>query len=400
MSNSVLLARQPIFDGKCDLYAHELLYRSDVPSSCSGVSKPSTRELLVNACTTLLSSNMNLGLPMFVNVDEEFLLADDFFPIAPQNVTFEILEDVEPTDQVLTRVRDFKRQGFKFALDDYILEPSKEAYFTYLSVIKIDVLNVDFKSLNKALPGLKQTGCLLLAEKVEDQAMFAKCIELGFDLFQGYFLERPSNVKGKKIGANQYAVLHLLSELSRDDIEVEEVAELISRDVGLVLKILGLINCPLYQLVREVTSVKDAVIILGLATVKQWAIILSLVSVSAAPAELFRSILIRAKTLSLYSKGRPFEPSSCFLLGLLSGIEAIFEIEMELILEHLRLDESIKIALLYKTNDLGELLNFSIGMERLDNEILQSFDKNEVSALNQCYQEALQWADEVMNYLD
>jgi EAL and modified HD-GYP domain-containing signal transduction protein len=195
-----------------------------------------------------------------------------------------------------------------------------------------------------------------------------------------------------------------MAELARDDIEIDEVAELVSQDVGLAVKILSLINCPLYQLVREVKSVKDAVVILGLTTVKQWAITLAIVSGANRPVELYRIVLVRAKTLALYSdvlniKDSSIDPSSCFLLGLLSGVDAIFEIEMVEVLNHLKLDNNIKAALLHEDNALGELLKNSIGVERFDSDVFEHLSSGELSLLNQCYKDALKWADGVMSYL-
>ncbi|WP_158969796.1 EAL and HDOD domain-containing protein [Paraglaciecola sp. L3A3] len=404
MDDSVLLARQPIFDSKNDLYAHEFLYRRENLLNINDISDMSTRELLVNICTSILEKDINMGLPMFINVDAEFLMAEDFFPIAPKNIVFEILETIPPTPIVLQRINKLKSVGFEFALDDYLLEKSKVPFFKFLKIIKVDVLGLDFNRLEKAIPTLKNIGCLLLAEKVENQEVYDKCLALGFDLFQGFYLEKPSIIKGKKVEANKQSVLHLLSELSRSDIEVDEVAELISRDTGLALKIFALVNSPIYQLVRDVSSVKDAVVILGLDVVKQWAITLVLVSNSSRPIELFRIILIRAKTLALYANhaaknGKKVTSSTCFLVGLLSGVEAIFEREMKEVLKFIKLNPEIKIALLQKDNDLGEMLKISIGIERFSNSVFEQLTNQEVCSYNRCYRDALKWADEVMKYL-
>ena len=405
MDETILLARQPIFDVNNKMVASEILYRGNVlRSSKTDRNLMATRELLINTCTNILSDNVNLDLPMLLNVDEQFLLADDFFPVAPQNLIFEILETVEPSELVLEKLKLLKRQGFEFALDDYLLEKFKTPFFEYLKIIKVDVIDVDFALLKTTLPALKQTGCLLLAEKVETQAVYETCRDLGFDLFQGYYLERPTLIQGKKINVNQRSALHLVSQLSRDDIEVNEVAELISRDPVLTVKIIALINCPLYQLVREVTSVKDAVVILGLNVVKQWAMILTLVSQTKQPIELFRAILIRAKTLSLYAecsqdKLLKADVSECFLVGLLSGVEAIFEVKLENILEHLMLDARIKVALIGQDNNMGQLLKNSMAIERFDNQIFEQLSNQEICLINRCYRESLTWADQAMNYL-
>ncbi|WJG10885.1 HDOD domain-containing protein [Aliiglaciecola sp. LCG003] len=405
MEQTVLLARQPVFDVNNRMFACEILYRGTLLESPEkNRNSQATREVLVNACTSVLNDNINLGLPMLINIDEEFLLSDQFFPVAPQNLIFEILETVPTTEEILNKIRMLRRQGFEFALDDYVLESSKIPFFKYLKIIKVDILAVNMPALKKVMTKLKSTGCMLLAEKVESLEVYEECKALGFDLFQGYYLERPTQVEGKKIGASQQTALRLVSELSRQDIEVAEVAELISQDPILTLKILSLINCPLYQLVRDVNSVRDAVIILGLRVVKQWAMILTLVAESNRPLELFRTLLTRAKTLELYSQTKSdqqhkLDASECFLVGILSGIDAVLEASLENILEHLKLNQEIKLALLSQNNDLGIMLKNSIGIERFDSHIFETLSNQEICSYNRCYRKALAWADEVLSYL-
>ncbi|MDO6693576.1 HDOD domain-containing protein [Aliiglaciecola sp. 3_MG-2023] len=405
MNETILFARQPIFDRSCKMVASEILYRGDIFNSDSDDKDLiATRDLLVNVCTSVFNSNINLDLPMLVNVDMGFLDSDYFFPIPPHNLIFEILETVEPSEDVLKRIAELRRLGYQFALDDYVLEPSKFPFFKHIKILKIDILDIDFNKLTVIFPKLKKVGFQLLAEKVEDQESFDKCLDLGFDLFQGYFLEKPVLISGQKIDANKNSALQLVSHLSRHDIETDEVAELISRDPVLTVKILALINCPIYQLVREVKSVKDAVVRLGLNVVKQWAMILTLASNSSQPKELLRTLLIRAKTLSLFSDnpltgGVKTDSSESFLVGLLSGIDAVFQVEIKDLLDSLTLSDSIKSALLFHDNDLGKLLQNTIGIERLDDKVFERLTKQELELFKKCYSQALTWTDEVMNYL-
>ncbi|GAB2700940.1 HDOD domain-containing protein [Aliiglaciecola aliphaticivorans] len=387
------------------MVASEILYRGDIFNSDSDDKDLiATRDLLVNVCTSVFNTNINLDLPMLVNVDMGFLDSDYFFPIPPHNLIFEILETVEPSEDVLKRIAELRRLGYQFALDDYVLEPSKFPFFKHIKILKIDILDIDFNKLTAIFPKLKKVGFQLLAEKVEDQESFDKCLDLGFDLFQGYFLEKPVLISGQKIDANKNSALQLVSQLSRHDIETDEVAELISRDPVLTVKILALINCPIYQLVREVKSVKDAVVRLGLNVVKQWAMILTLASNSSQPKELLRTLLIRAKTLSLFSDnpltgGVKTDSSESFLVGLLSGIDAVFQVEIKDLLDSLTLSDSIKSALLFHDNDLGKLLQNTIGIERLDDKVFERLTKQELELFKKCYSQALTWTDEVMNYL-
>ncbi|MDM7861131.1 HDOD domain-containing protein [Alteromonas sp. ASW11-36] len=400
-----LFARQSIFTAEHELYGFEFLYRgarlgSDDPNAAHLASI----ELLDHMCTCILEENLNAGKPLLLNVDEQFLLDDNLFHTPLDNVIFEILETVEPTPEIVNRVRKLAQAGFKFALDDFVFEPNKTPFFKYLSILKIDVMGIDWALMASKLPELQLSNCLLLAEKIESEEEFERCKALGFDLFQGYHLERPKPIHGKKLETNQQAALRLVSELSRPDIETEEVAQLISLDPILTVKILRLINCPLYQLVREVKSVREAVVILGLNVVKQWAIILSLVSASDSPQELFRQLLVRAKTLALIgerqAKEQPdIDVSGCFLTGILSGVDAIFGTEQGTVIQQLTLDDEVKRALLTQDNFMGQLLNDTIGYERFDSSVFERMSDEQKFAFIHSYQKSLVWADEVLRNL-
>ncbi len=70
----------------------------------------------------------------------------------------------------------------------------------------------------------------------------------------------------------------LLELLNRRDVELAQLADLISVDPGLTMKVTRLINSPLYGLVREMTSLRDAVVYLGMNAVRSVALSFSFLS--------------------------------------------------------------------------------------------------------------------------
>lgn len=401
MNTEVLLARQPIYDRNHKLYGFELLYRGIAREHETQTQQTmATVEVLSNICTNSLEDNLNLGLPMFINVDETFIASDEYFPAPSQHLILEILEHVPPKPDILQKLSKFRRQGFRFALDDYVFEPGREVFFPLVSVIKVDISPFDMKTLAQHIEPLKATKCTLLAEKVENTDMMAACMEMGFDLFQGYYLEQPRLISGQKIDASKQLVLRLVSELSREEVSVDEVVALLALDPRLTYKILLLVNSPVYQFVREIKSIKEAVVALGLEAVKRWALILSLVLNSDQPNELFRILLVRAKTMELIAQAnKEEEPNSFFLLGILSGIDAILHSELHTLVERLSLPDEIKSALITRQNSPGKLLNHVIGIERFDASVLESLSNQQAYLYNSCYRRAIHWADEVINSL-
>ena len=48
-----------------------------------------------------------------------------------------------------------------------------------------------------------------MAEKVETQTEFRRCLDLGFELFQGFFFARPDVLSGKALGRSELSLLNL-----------------------------------------------------------------------------------------------------------------------------------------------------------------------------------------------
>ncbi len=82
-----------------------------------------------------------------------------------------------------------------------------------------------------------------------------------------------SNLRGLVSSLNNLPSLpsiytELLDILAKEDCSVDEVADCISRDIGMSAKILQLVNSPFFGLYRNIDSASQAVGLLGLDTVK------------------------------------------------------------------------------------------------------------------------------------
>ncbi|MCF2948782.1 HDOD domain-containing protein [Paraglaciecola aquimarina] len=395
LQKEVLLARQPILNEKHNIYGYEALYRGclfDINNTDDGMG--ATGELLNNICACVLDVEVNDNLPVFINVDEKFINSPGFFPVQSDKIILEILESVPATTSVLNNIVALKKQGFGFALDDYIFEPEREPFLNLVSIVKVDVLACTPEELKKGVQNLAKYSVTLLAEKVESNEMFDLCRALGFTLFQGYYLERPRLIHGTKISASQQITLQLLSELTKPNISNQQIAEAILRDPRLAMKMILLVNSSLFSFIRKVSDVREAVIMLGVEAVKRWAIILLLVSESESPVEIFRTLLSRAKTLELCVMDTNLKnDGEYFSLGLFSGIDAVLGLNMQQVTEILPLSNELKDALCERRGPMGELLSNLIRFEK--NQRPKS-ENESFKLLNSAYWQGLKWADELM----
>lgn len=397
LENSVLMARQTIFNQNNDVFGFELLYRGnqfDVTNPDDGFG--TTGELLNNIFTCVIDDNLTSGKPLLINVDQQFIESPSFFPSKSDNIVLEILETVPATPQIIAKITELRRLGFEFALDDYIFEEERKPFLPLVSIVKIDLLGCSIEKIKAELPSLKQYSVTLLAEKVEDIDMFEQCRALGFTLFQGFFLERPKLVHGVKVTASKQITLRLLTELTKPDITINKVAEIIACDPRLSLKMMLLVNSSMFSFVRKVHDVKEAVVMLGIEAVKRWTIILLLVSESESPIEIFRVLLTRAKSLELFaSKNNVDSQSDFFTLGLFSGLDAVLGVEMKMITKTIPLTAELELALNEKSGTMGHLLQTLQKIETFDVNVEEN-NVQEFVALNGMYWQGLLWADELM----
>jgi HD-like signal output (HDOD) protein/ActR/RegA family two-component response regulator len=66
--------------------------------------------------------------------------------------------------------------------------------------------------------------------------------------------------------------IELMAELKKDDPSTERIANIIASDIAMSTKVLHLINSPFFGLFRKISNPKDAVVYLGVASVKALAL--------------------------------------------------------------------------------------------------------------------------------
>lgn len=398
-TTEILLASQPIFDAQHQLYGCELLFRSNHQLTAKEVGDDrATSEVLVNYCSGITEQSEQIQRPVFINLSANLLLSEAFFPIAPERVVLELLEGIEVTPEVLRAVQNWRKEGFRFALDDYDFDPRWDPLLPMVHYIKVDVLDADLDAILAARARVNRKGLHWVAERVETEAVFRHCLDGGFDLFQGYLLARPKPVLGKAIRSDQSSALDIVKAVNEPDIKVEKLAEVISRDPRLAMQLLRIVNSPACSLNREIQSIRETVVYLGIAQVRKWAIILSLLSASSSGPVVCRLLLIRAKTMEFLADASGEDSAMAFMTGLLSGIDLLLEIEPIVFLKQLKLAPAINQAILQRAGRLGKPLQ---GVLALEHDLMSDPDRLErhPSLLLGAYNRATAWSDQTLRAL-
>ncbi|MCP4595450.1 EAL and HDOD domain-containing protein [Neptuniibacter sp.] len=391
MASSILLARQPIFDKDLNTIAYELLYR-DAEGSGPGIpfnGTQATAEVLLHAYSSILQNGKVKTLPAFINFNADWLYNGNLPALKPEALVLEVLEDVSLTDDILQRMRLITDAGYRLALDDFIYDESWNPALQLAKIVKIDIQQLSPAQLIRHIGELKKHNVTLLAEKVETHQEFEYCKSLGFKLFQGYFFCHPQLVEGRKLTANDATMILLLAELDNPDASPESLQEIISRDPELVLRILKIVNSARFALSREISSINEAIIALGLDELKKWALLITVTQSNSNANELIREILTRARMCELSAKCYSnVNPCSAFMTGMLSGIDAMLNLELEEVMVQLPISTEIQQALLSHEGPLGQQL------EEVKHYMAAEWDQlseENIEALAAVQEESLNW---------
>jgi EAL and modified HD-GYP domain-containing signal transduction protein len=396
--NDVFVARQPIFDTRLRVFGYELLFRSGMDNYCAGVSpEVATSQVISNGMTIGLAS-LTDGRPAFVNFSRSALVDDFAFLMAPQEVVVEVLETVEPDDQVLAACERLKKVGYRLALDDFTERPGYGRLVELADFIKVDVLTTPGAS-RATLPTRYATGNRhLLAEKVETRDVFAETAGQGYRYFQGYFFSRPTIVASKALPGYRLNYLRLLRELNRPDVDLRRLEDIVKQDASMTLRILRRVNSAAYGFRMTTSALSHALVLLGEREIRVCATVWSLAELARGlPPELVVSSTLRARLCELLAEpaGLGDRASDLFLVGMFSMLDAILEQPMEQIVGTLPLADDVRDALVGGQNPLRGVVDCAVAYERGQWDAVGPLARASGIAetdLARCYPEAIAWA--------
>lgn len=351
---SFAVARQPILDRAGRTFGYELLCR---PVELAAVAPDAaTASVILHAVGDLGLASLVGRKRAFVNVTRDFVVRQRPLPLSPRQVVLELLEDQLVDDALLAALRDLRDHGFRIALDDFVYDRSLDPLVELATFVKLDLRQHAPTELARSARLLKRRGVTLIAEKVEEAEEHRRCLELGFDGFQGWFYERPETWSGRTVPTAQLATLCELAATDAD-VSLSELEAIVSRDAGLSHRLLRFSNSAHVAPRNTIQSLRQGLALLGGAAVRRWALLLCLAGVPDVPHALLETAQLRARVAeSLAGEVPGASPDRAFIVGLFSLLDAISGTPMPELLDGLSLHPAIVGALLDHEGPEGALL--------------------------------------------
>ncbi|MBU6465878.1 MAG: HDOD domain-containing protein [Burkholderiales bacterium] len=397
-----MIARQAIVNSQQAVIGYELFNRS---RTGPGHTAATDVALVFSALSHAGTEDLVGKKLLFVNCTHESLAGGHLELIDPDKVVLEIppLGHVA-TDEVGTRLpmlAVLRERGFHLAFNHTVLQSAYAAWLPLADYIKLDlsVLAPDQLAVLISYAG-RPSQAELVAEKVETAQQYDMASSHGIALFQGYWFARPSLVQARLVTPSQTAILELIS-LVRKQASTDAIEEVLKKDAGLAFNLMRLINSSGFGMTREITSFRQAVMLMGLKKLFRWAALLLTLSRNGGPppsvgsTAVVRGRLMELLALEIFDQELADE---AFVAGIFSLLDTMLGMPMESALQLITVPEPVSAALLRREGPLGKLLLLAQACESSDD---GAFDHAahalglSSSQINGAHLQALAWADQV-----
>ena len=258
------VARQPIFDPHQKVYAYELLFRSGMDNffDASDPDQAST-SVIVDRLLLMGMEKLTGGDRAFINCTRNVLIKGYAALLPKDKVVVEILESVEPDDEVVGACLRLKRAGFMLALDDFIYEERLEPLLPLVDFVKVDFRETTERDRRALVEKLSPRGIKMVAEKVETRSELQQASEMGYTYFQGYFFSKPEIIVAKDIPGYKLNYLRVLQAVNQPEINLVELENIIKLEASLTYKLLRYLNSAFFGFRTEIRSIHHALALLG-----------------------------------------------------------------------------------------------------------------------------------------
>ena len=325
---NIFVARQPIFDRFKKLFGYELLFRNGSKNYYEHVDgDEASNTVIANSFLTMGMQTVTGGKRAFINFTTNLLKNKVATSLPKDMIAVEILEDVEPDEEIILACRNLKELGYLIVLDDFVYHPRFQPLIELADIIKVDFLSTSYEERISILQQIGSTRIKFLAEKVETLEQYEEAFQLGFSYFQGYYFSQPIILSAKEIPNSKLNYLRLLYEINQPTVNFEELETILREDVSLSYKLLKFLNSAHFSFRSKVNSIRQALMLLGTDEVRKWAALITLKGLGEdKPDQLIMSSIIRAKFGEVIAKkiGLKDQASNAFFMGMFSNQRANF----------------------------------------------------------------------------
>lgn len=362
------IVKQPIHNEKGELWAYDLAYSN---AAASGAKRPNDVEAAAALQALFLQCNTESFLEnkvAFAFFTENLLLNGTPRIFSPESLVLQIDHDFLLLPDAMQVVRAYHDEGYRVALVGFNFNAMYIAALQTVDYVKLSFKSPSFRHKG-AVDVLRELGKEIIAYHVDTPESYERAKALGIEHMQGSYIASTLPIALRNLNLIPSNFFRLIVAITREEPDFDEIEEIIVRDVTLTYSLLKLVNSAFFALRTRVTSVHQALVILGLEQLKQWIYLLSFNPDGKAPVEFIKTSLFRAsfcESLCIDMKDMPISHSDAYLMGLFSTLGSLLQVPLEQALRELSLPAEVRDALLFGEGRCGQLFKLVCSYEKAD----------------------------------
>jgi len=398
----LFVVRQPIFNRWKRVVGYEVLFHAFERAEGVNVNHEQKGKWVIDAHLHLFRPmRLTAGKLAFIPANRSLLLQDLVTILPPSQTVLEI-DAEESSDEVVSACFRLKVSGYPIAVRGFLPWSPVRPLVAIANILKVDFAKVTGSERARAVSVYATPNRKMLAERIETAEEFAEAERMGYDYFQGNFFCQPETLSAKVLTSHQFTYLRIMQLLGDLTFDFDHVEQVIKTDPSLSFKLLRYINSAAIGVRHRVSSLKQALVLLGERLLRRWLLIaVSTLLLENKPHELLVTALVRGHMCEQIASvaGLPPEPDP-FLIGLFSVLDALLDQPMPEILDELPLNQELKDALLQSSNPLGWVYSLVLAYERADWEKVRNWAnllKVPETEIAVYYERSVRWADHLFS---
>lgn len=346
----VVVTRQPIFDESLTVVGYEVLHggtRSDAD----------TRQLLFDTISVGVSRLVGEGI-LFCDIDRETASSGVPVVLPVTSTVLEIDASLPVDDELVGGCEALVGQGFRLALDHVStpeIDPRLAPLIFLVKVERSAARREIIEQISALSPDAPPNFVVLDVETYED---LEQCSAAGFVYFQGTLLSKPQAISGKVPGVVGRGRLAMAAELASRECGAEELEDAIRGEPGMVYQLLQMAAVGSYHgVAREITSVREALVLLGWQRVQAWLSFLLATSTGLASEEEVVELLVRARMCELLAEQLcPEHKELAFTAGMVAAFDRLLDVDIEDVLSQVTTDGALRSAVRKEDTPVGNIV--------------------------------------------
>lgn len=368
------IVRQPIKNEKNQIVAYEILYYGENMAYGSGDDGGHNEFAVADTVYSFLMQNVDKSLSdttHFMTFTTTLLMKKTPALFQKERLVIQIDDSVVIHPLALRFVQQYAKEGYKIAVNEFQFAPRYLSLIDYIDYIKLNFKTITESSVKNIVNLARSMNKRVIATEVDSKELYDQAIAMNVDALEGPYVAKQLATKAHSSGYLQSNFFRLMVAVVKEEPDMEEIENIIAMDATLTYGLLRVANTAFFTTKHRVTTIRQAIMTLGIAQLKQWIYLLSATDteseIDESAEEFLKLSFMRAsfcQELMNHAKGMPISRSEAYLMGMFSTLDYLIDAPMEEILGNVPMADEIKSALLNHEGKCGKLFDLVLSYEQ------------------------------------